>query len=421
KTLEIAATGGMSVAALPIAAHEGDLILELDVDLRRIEWGGGLVVGITSPTSEQRALAIEFLAMGGQGDQTYQVGCISGWLVNPTWFPIDLARPQPLGRHRVRAVLRPESRILTCTVVDGEGVELAYKRVAVEPEGAVRAGVGELQIATRSIADESPLVSAALHRVSVIGAKIDERRGGDPQPLLAARRALAEGDHVGALAALDGDATIDVPEAERALWRLRALIYLGRWREAMALLGPWLADPERREAIEGGLGLLLRAAPDDVLPLLRELEEPAALRRRIADALGNAFLMRRRDHEIVEELRRALEDYRPAPGEDPGESTSLLELRAEVYSVLNLPAQARRDFAEARAYRERSLAEEPARLQRDRATLILKEATEAARAGDRAAARELLAEAIRVPQQRALVEDMVAAKPELAALRVDGR
>ncbi len=276
-----------------------------------------------------------------------------------------------------------------------------------------------MQIATRPVVDGSQLVSAALHRVSVIGAKIDARGAGDAQPLVAARRALVEGDHRGVLAALDGDPAVDVPEAERALWRLRALIHLGRGREAKALLGPWLAEPARREAIEGDLGLLLRREPGDVLALLRELEEPAAVRRRLTHAFGNAFMMRRRDPVVVEQLRRALEDYRPEPGEDPGESTSLLELRAEVYSVLGQPAQARRDFAAARADRERWLAEDPARLQLDRATLLVKEATEAARAGDDAAARELLTESLGIPQQRARVEDMVTAQPELAALRVE--
>lgn len=378
-------------------------------------------MSLAASASEERALAIDIAQMGGQRAQSYVIRCLSGSRGHPTSFPIDLERPQPLGRYRVRAVLQPARGLLSCTIVDGDGREVAYKRATVAAELAHRVGLGEMRIATRPVVDGAPLVSAALHRVSVVGAKLDERRDGDPQPLLAARRALVEGDHRGALAALDADATIDVPEAERALWRLRALIYLGRWSEAKALLGPWLADPERREAVEGGLGLLLRAEPEEVLALLRELEEPAALRRRLAHALGNAFMMRRRDREIVEQLRRALEDYRPAPGEDPGESTSLLELRAEVYSVLALPAQARRDFAAARVDRERSLAEEPARLRRERATLMVKEATEAARAGDAAAARELVAEALRDPQQRALVEDMVAARPELAPLRGAGR
>ncbi|MCB9700843.1 MAG: protein kinase [Myxococcales bacterium] len=418
EALEVESTIAGTIASLPIAAHEGDLILEFDVDVRRIEWGGQLSVSLASAASEGRALAINIIARGGQSGQDYEIECVTGSHVIRSVIPIDLSHPQPLGRTRLRAVVRPAPGILTCTVVDGDGVELVYRRENATAELARHFARGEVQIATLPIIAGAPLVSAALHRVSVIGARIDAAR--DAQPLRAARMALVEGDHVGALATLDAAPAASVPEAERALWRLYALIYLGRTGEARELLGAWLGDPERREAIAGGLGLLLRRRPSDMLALLGDLEEPAALRWRLVETLSVAFRARRYDPLVGAQLHRALEDYRPDPGEEPQRSSSLLELRASLNSILGRPAEARRDYAEARAYRERSLAADPARLRYDRAMLLLREATEAARSGDAAAARELVAEALRDPQQRAFVEDVVAGQAELAALHVDG-
>ncbi|MCA9661251.1 MAG: hypothetical protein KC486_23130, partial [Myxococcales bacterium] len=426
-TLDVEATGETSIAALPIAAEGGDLILEVDVDLRRIEWGGRLSISLVSPARDFRALGVEILAGGGTTSQSYRLLCASGSHLLGIEHAIDLERPRPLGRRRLRAVLRPARGELTCTVVDADGNEVDYKRESITVGGAQSIDRGELWIATHTSTDASPLVSAGLRSVSVIGAKTRERGERDAlsQPLIAARRALVEGDHVGALAALDADAaarvSVDVPAVDRALWRLHVLMSLGRWGEAEALARAWLEDPTRRDEAERGLGLLLRREPSAMQALLREIEGPTALRSRLVNAYKVAFLLRRRDPTLIEQLRRALEDYRPEPGEDPGESALLLMLRAELYAARGQPARSRRDYAAARAFVDISLATGAARMQRERAQLLVDEATQAARAGDDAAARELVAEALRDELRRALVEDMIVARPELAALQDDRR
>ena len=425
-TVDVNATGTMSIATLPITAGGGeeDLVLEVDIDVERLEWGGDLSLSLGPPGSDPRALAVSIYARGGEAEQTYTVLCASGPLDAGFAEFVDLRHPKPLGRRRIRAVVRPARGELTCTAVDAAGVE-RHARVAIASAQVPRLDRGELRISTQAVAEGAPMVSAKLHSVSVIGAAIGDHVGEPPQPLEEARRALVEGDYAGALAALDAEASAaadgDALASDRALWRLAALLRLGRWPEATALARAWLGDADRRGRIDAGLGLLLRREPDALLGLLRAVEEPAALRRRVIDGWSGAFSMRRYEPAAVDVLRRYLEDYRPASDEDPAAVASLLELRAKLHAVLGRAAHARRDFGEARVYLARTPVDDPNRRGRRQVSLMIDEATQAARVGDEAAARALVADALRIPYQIAFVEDLVAARAELAALRADPR
>ncbi len=418
-TLHVDVIGPGALATLPITWLGGATTIEVDLDLRRVEWGEGLEISLATP-DRGSTLGVGSESLGGTGDQTVNVSCRAPAYGLGTRTPIDLDHPGEPGRHIVRTVLDPVRREASCTIIGPDGREVFYSRTPLHSDITLERAA-ELRIASAHSSHPAGWISADLRRITVVGATV--RDDETSEPLGATRHTLVEGHLADALAALDAPGALTVLDARTRVratfWRIFTLARLGRWDEAAAALGPILNDASVSEFIVGPLNLMMRTMPDAAAALLRAAGPPGSHRTRLADAWSLAIKMRPNDVLALQVLRRVLVDLDPADA-PPGELAQMFGMRAQVYSQLRMPDRARRDFAAAIAYSRQSPPTEPAlaaALRRAQIGWALDQATAALRDGDAAAARALIVDLLAVTADDALIHDILDVRPELADIR----
>ena len=132
-----------------------------------------------------------------------------------------------------------------------------------------------------------------------------------------------------------------------------------------------------------------------------------------------ALQMRPRDILALQVLRRALIDLDGADG-TPEELAEYFRVRGLVHAQLRMWGRARRDYGAALDHLRRITPADPAAamtLHGREVGLAIDQATAAAQDGDLEAARAIFRRLLAVPEDSALVHDVLDVRPELAAVR----
>lgn len=408
--LRVEATGSGPIAGLPITLSGGQVVVTVELLLRRVEWGQELRVGI-EPTGGG-LIGVNVRGRGGSGDQQALTGCVWPQGEAGAGTPIGPAQPLPAGRWRLRVAFDPKAQEVACTVWGPSGAELWYGRRSYRGEVALE-GEGAVLISSQGPAGSAGWVSAELVSIEVVGASL--REAAAPQEA-AARHALVEGRLLDALAAMDGEEVADA--GLEGMWRVSALSRLGRWEEAVAVLRPLLADAALAAAVDGPLTHLLRIAPETTIPLLRSAATGRSHRAMVTRTWELARRMQPWDRQMLEVLYRALADLEEERGEGV-ELAVMFEARAQVHARLGIFDRARRDYRAAITLLEGATVPE-AELMATRVEALawkIEEASAAIRGGDVAAGEAMMRALLAEPMNEAFVRDAVDVREEFARLR----
>ena len=323
-------------ATLPLAWDGGPIALEAELDLRRIEPGACLRVGIVDGDGEYW-LGAGVCALGGGGRLLLVERCKlagTGWLE----FPEEPVPSAATARHIDVRVAVFADGTAECSVGDGP------RRGRLVHGGALLPLREPLALAIGAFEDHgSPaLAVGSLRRVAVTGARAapaERSRRAD------AARLLVEGEPAAALDAIDGAV---VGEPRDGL--LRVLAY----DELYAPAGLTAAVPEllphlRDAGRQAELAVLLRTRPMVAMALYQ------AAGPRLLPTLALAWAGLRLHAHDPEVQRLALAELggidtlRPEQPDERLALRRLLALRAGMRVQLGEPRQARRDFEAALA------------------------------------------------------------------------
>ncbi|HFE45768.1 MAG TPA: hypothetical protein ENJ18_09820, partial [Nannocystis exedens] len=415
-TLRVDAVGTGLAAALPLTVGEGLIVLEVELDLHRVEWGETFEIGLAEgDANAPLLLGIAISGEGGRGDEWTSISCHA--LDTATSVNVKASDPEVHSvRYSVRVVLDREEGEMSCTVIGPKDQELLYRRVPLLTRRGISTAT-ELRILSRS-ATITGWIDAELHRLSMTGLQVREAQ---PLALRGVRQALVEGDLSEALRFLDGgiqglgEASPDV-----ATWRLLALAQLGRWEEAEEVLAPLLVGAEDGELPPKPLMTLLRTMPAAAGGLLRAAGALEHHRRWLLYTWGLVIRFRANDPVALRVVRHALEDLDPESDVKPEVHSRLFSLRASVHVALGMYTRGRDDFGAAISIsRQAELDAEPEAKERIHSQQIgwsLQQASAAIRAGDLDGGREIIVALLNDPVDEVFVRDMLRAMPEFTAL-----
>lgn len=389
------------------------LVLEVDLDLTEIEYGGGLAIGLlrdgTALSDGESPVGIDITTTGGGTARTHEIGCMRHGHRTVAHIPFVLGvLDDRLGRFTIRATLFPEIDEWTCEVVRGSGEVLLYQR-------GTGAGPQEAQAMRLGIAgsgDGPALVAADIHMIRLLGASLAAPDDPSDDPVvIAARGRLVEDDSVGVLTALARAVTL--APADRLL-EATALARLGRWAEAEHALTRLLADETARPALTPMISAELRTSPRVFGPLLRGAAGAPEYRARFAQAWQYTVRYGRDPAALatvwagLAELDRDTDDY------------DVLLAHASAAAGLGHHEAAAASFRAAlralddpRRYREDRLSAPAAT---EGIVIHLELASLALRGGDEAAARRELAPLLTGPDIDPAVAERLRARVDLRAL-----
>ncbi len=266
--------------AAPVRWSGGGLILEVDLDLARVEWNAGLEIGLVRAGADldegSGPLGVHVTTTGGGSERTREIACMSYGRrsVARVAHRVGEREVSPV-RVTVRAVLLPELGEWTCAV-EGAGGSPHYGRLQLAPEARE---VGPLHLTVATSRGSEAWVEADIERLVLVGAAlVPGDAAGDPWA-----RPMVEDDPLAALAAL---AAVAAPTPDQRLLTAAVLTRLGRLDEAVQALAPVFADP----AVAYPLRALLRRDPVMFGALVRAIAGPVELHLRIARAWGPAVL-----------------------------------------------------------------------------------------------------------------------------------
>ncbi len=413
RTLEIDTTAPGVLASLPVEWFGEMLEMSAELTVDETEWSTQLEISLVPEDPTLEGVAALKVGTGGtsRGGVTVHRGihCNLG-----RHSLIDRSQRDPFSRTDV--AVRVTMRVSVIPALGEASCEIHEQNTDThqnhhEPLLRPLPAGGRYRLVVRVRNDDPAHVSAQLHRLTLLGARLVD---GPQDPLRAALHgALVDGDPVLAIAALDRLGALTPAEQT---WRAHALLQRGRLAEARALWRPLLAAP----ALEPTLQSLLRAHPTTYGPLLRELD-PDRYPELLAELWRNAALNHLDDRRTQLALYAALgpldaEELVGAAAADPAalaRACDLLSWRGRLFARTREPARARLDLQRALAVAGRLPADTPQHAQRWLLWLDL--ASLAAVAGDGEQAREAVLEA-RASSDTLLLGDVIRARPELAGL-----
>ncbi|WAS90993.1 protein kinase domain-containing protein [Nannocystis punicea] len=401
-----------TIATLPISWDARQFTLELELELLRAEWSSGVRFELAPRGGEPgQAVELGLGAGGGGGIAEQRIHCkVPGsdrgkFFMPPGGSGVGL----PPRRVVVRLDVLPLLGEWACVLTDADGhVQQERGALTVAPTP----GDYELRIAGHAGRPEgtSAWMELALRRMTLIGVEITEPDPDDPQARLA--RALVEGDPVLALAAA-ADPRLDAGSTE--LGRGAALLELGRWDEAAALLAPRLGPEPSPESLH-----LLRTHRAAFAPLARAAD-PAEFPRLFWRAWSVAATHGVDDPQVDRALLEDLADVMICP---EGHIITSMELglllaRARASASAGRSGDAEADLSLALAAiaegRVRGPIEGDGEHTELAAALSIEMADLAARAGRTSEARDHLRDALVRADDRLYVTALARRRPALAA------
>ena len=391
------------IVRAPVEWSSSTLGFSIELDLRRAEWGSGLLVGLRLPGSPSPVAAVGLEVLGGGGVYRRRLVCHTPGGREPHVLVEepgdDTERPAQL---RLELDVFPGLDLVTCSARVGPDAAPRTRRFQLGGDAPLAPGRYELVVLPRGFAAPSGLWSSAeLRSVELRGASLVG--GLDEGPRARAARLLIQGDF---------EATLAEPGLA-PLWRAFALSELGRWPDASEeLRRVSVDDPE----VRADLATLLRTRGPTIAPILR-----AALGRRYLrlawEAIEAAVTQHPDDRLIGRVLTTAfaeLDEVEPHP--DPRERPILARLlleRGRAWARLGQPERARRDLERAALLRGPT----PDGLALEDIEVEL--AALALAGGALAEARGLARRALEAARARELVADRLRADPRFAALARD--
>ena len=393
----------------PLRWGGGGLVLEVEVDLRRVEWRSGLEIGLVGEGATlvdgRSPLGVDVTASGGARDHVHEIACMSHG--RRTVARIPFLREDPgdrLGTFVIRTILLPDRGEWICEVARGTGEILIHERAPIT------ATLGGRPLRLVIAASRGPVAraDASIRRIRVQGARVDPSgaSAATEAPDDRALRRFVEADMRGvldALASAQGELGADL-----RLLEVAALAYLGRGDEAALRLAPLLTDASARAHVLA----LLRRDPWVFGALVRAAAGPAAQRVWVTDA-WSMLLVTENEPRACEVVATAL-----AEREVASDRFEVLRAHALATECIGDHRGARASFlATIRAIDERrgelALLDASA-LAADRSTAILHLAAVEVASGDVEAARAVLGPLIHGPGADTATIDRVRAREDLA-------
>ncbi|MDC0722257.1 serine/threonine-protein kinase [Nannocystis bainbridge] len=428
-TLQVRTASAGPLAELPLEWDGETIDVSFDVTLEHSEWSASLVLELVPEAEPERpvlrlGLMTHGTSRGGQPTlREYQ--CQAGeqrFYVNhePPLLPAD---PAVRSRGRLRVFAVAPLGELGCTLTD---VDDGASRTMRERLTGRLGRPGRYRLILRAGGDVPAWLSAQVHQVAIRGARIVEPQAeasqaaavedeAEARPAAARQYAAAavEGDAVATLAALASSGPAG--PREQALQAL-LLVQAGRAAEAAPLWQALLASED--PAARGALHTLLRGYHAEVGSVLRAMWE-ARYFDVLAEAWRNTGVNHLDDPRVAPVFLDMLSSLAPESLAPPGSSPAtmlraadLLTWRARLQRRAKRPGPARDDFSRALELCRR--ADQAVSL---RASMLLLDlASLAAEAGDRTAAAEHAEAARAASDMPLLVDDIIRARPELAAL-----
>ncbi|MCB9755120.1 MAG: tetratricopeptide repeat protein, partial [Myxococcales bacterium] len=330
-TLRARSLGAGALATYPVRWDGRELVLSVEVELRRAEYNSELVIALRRD-GQERAPTLVLGGWGGAGQATYYIAAL-----------LATKRAQLLSgrngpwRVRVRLSYMADTSFARLEIVDLERGERVYEhRFEVDDGAELLPGAYRLELGTMG---HEGMVVAELERVEVLGARPDPAAETDDD---AGARALVL-DHVSdALRGL-GPARAEQSTSSRAR-RLVALARLGRSDEVAQAARALLDAPDGAAAAHE----LLRLAPVTYLTAFRAAAGDGAF-----TLLRDAWLDRHHENaEVVghpSALLPALADIDSLA--DHEALADLLEIRGDLRMHERDLVAARADLTRARALR----------------------------------------------------------------------
>ena len=411
--LQIETTRPGVLAELPITWDGEVLDLTVDLAVAHTEWSTVLTVEIVpedgGPSALRVLIGTHGTSRGGQPPQRTHncvLGTRSAGFGDPEMLQHSPAAPE---RARLRAFTIGPLAEMGCSASDLDGGrQSAERHPLIVPLGAP----GRYRLVLRAHTDIPAWLSAQIHRITIHGAHLRDERPADPDRA-ALYAALVEGDALPALAALDH---VDPADPSARVARAALLTRLGRLADAAPLWRALLPDPD--PAIRGALHTLLRGHHADFGPVLRDTSEPHYVEA-LAVAWRNTGVNHLDDPRVGPgflDILQVLDPDRLAPaGAAEAEvlrAADLMTWRARLHARAHRRDAARDDFTRALELCRRA---GPAAALRA-GVLRLDLASLAAEAGDVDGARGHIRAAREVADMPLLVEDIIQAREELAAL-----
>ncbi len=418
KALHVDAIVAGELLSAPVRITSPSLTLAVDLDLARVEWRSGLEIGLLRDGAGLEdggsPIGISVTTTGGGSQRTLEIACLSRGRssIARVSHHVD-ERREHLGRVSIRATFLPELGEWTCRVDRGPAAPIFYARNDLAGEVGEAGETKPLRLMIATTYGPDAWLDAAIERITLTGASLAEATAtSDEDPaLLAARRAMVEGDP---RAALDSLALAAAPGPADRLLGVVALGRLGRLAEATRALTPLLTDAATDAALKWELRALLRSDAELLRGLIRDAVGPAQMRLRVAMAYFTALDMDR-DTDSLEAAWTGLAERDLAT-----DNFGVLRLHAIVATALGHRAVAEADYRAALIARgdpSRMTSVLEANPRNTRALdLHLALAALALAAGDEAAARRELHPYASAAVQDPLFVDRLRARAELRSL-----
>jgi len=323
--LRVDAINTGEIMSAPLRWTGSALSLEVELDINRSEWMGGLDIIVEPVAGGPIPLRIELTHSGGGSIRRDEIACQS-YERRVNWVrPFQAAQRDAahLRRFHVRVTLIPQLQEWTFEVTDGDGEVLALYRFDYI---VVPARSEEYRLVIAGSRNTQTWVQADLRRLSLTGAALGRPTPSDSgpgeDPVERAGRRLVEHDPLGALEELGELAS---PSPTSRLLSVVAHARLGRWAQAQAELTELLSDRASANTVMNSLGALLRTDPAVYGPLVRGAGGQRRFHELLCEAWSLAFEMELDDPRTLTTLWDGLIDLDLEEG-----SFTLLKIRGFV-------------------------------------------------------------------------------------------
>ncbi|MEZ4451372.1 MAG: hypothetical protein R3B09_17970 [Nannocystaceae bacterium] len=284
--LSIATASSGLLATLPLESAGEVLELEVELTLDQTEWRSRFELLLAPEDDPERPILALDVTTHGTSRGGVSVRRVITCHVPGERAIVDNTADLAARRLTLRLDGLPTLGESGCDLAeDGQEPRRAHLRHAAAPPA------GRYRLSLRALGDASAWVDApvetpawlalSLQRLRLRGFRIGAPPAADPR--VALRRALVDGDPVAFLAA-EGELPARTPE-ER-LWRVHALVLVGRLADARDAWAELLADPTLAMA---PVATLLRGHPTLHWPLIRELDPDRALELLVASWRNTAI------------------------------------------------------------------------------------------------------------------------------------
>lgn len=328
-------TGG---EALRVPFHWGGrrLRLEVELDVERVEWAGGLAVRLRGPDGDG-VLGVQTRGWGGGDLLERELTCLA-----PDGLEVGSVRAPAAAAGTQRLTLVVDAAAtghVLCRIVDRDRGEVQVARRSFDR--AMPAGTWELVVEpSRHAGVAMPMAATALlRRVTLQGPRVEWLPGKGSGDAL--RSVVEERPEV----ALPG---LGAGSPRERVWRAATGAEAGAWAAAVAELKEVLALGD--EDAERAVVQALRTRPATFAPLLEEAVAPEAFYLWFHHAWSAAVQAHHSDAEVqrvltthLGGLQRAVRSREGTPDQRTAAVTLLLA-RGRAWAELGSPAAARRDL-----------------------------------------------------------------------------